>query len=134
MRRWIGITLAVALLAALALSGREDVRAANGDIVPGQFIVIVQPGVRPAAVAADHAAVPLHVYTVATRGFAAQLSPRQVAALEADPRVNNVVPDRYVRALDKPSGKPGGKPGGEGTSQVLPAGVTRIGADEVWSN
>ena len=79
-------------------------------VVPGQFIVVLNRGFDPAQVAADHAAIPLHVYRVASRGFAARLSNAQANALRSDPRVNNVVADRKVTTAAKP-----GTGGGGGT-------------------
>jgi hypothetical protein len=56
-------------------------------VVPGQFSL--NRGFDPAQVASDHAAVPLHVYRAASRGFAARLSELQVNRLRSDLRVNN---------------------------------------------
>jgi subtilisin len=93
--------------------------------VPGQFIVVLNRGFDPAQVASDHAAVPFHVYRVATRGFAASLSNAQVNALRSDPRVNNVVADRKVTTAAKPG------TGGGGTVEVIPTGIMRIDAEGV---
>ncbi|MDP2949831.1 MAG: protease inhibitor I9 family protein [Chloroflexota bacterium] len=119
----------VSLLALLGPLGPAEAWSAD-DSVPGQFIVVVQPGADPPQVAQDHATVPVHVYTVAARGFAARLSPGQVAALLADPRVNNVVPDRQFRVLPKPDkpGKPTPTPTPE-PIQTTPTGVDRIDAE-----
>ncbi len=68
-----------------------------GDVIPGQYVVVVARGADPAGVAADHGLAPLHAYTAATRGFAAQVPGLKLGALKADQRVNNVVADRVVR-------------------------------------
>jgi subtilisin len=101
----------------------QDHRA--NPIVPGQFIVVLNRGFDPAQVASDHAAVPLHVYRVASRGFAARLSNAQANALRSDPRVNNVVADRKITTAAKPG------TGGGGTVEVIPTGIKRISAETV---
>jgi len=55
-------------------------------------------------------------------------SPALRLILEQDPDVDAVIPDRPVRMHAKPEGKPGGGGGGS-ASQVVPAGVQRIGAE-----
>jgi subtilisin len=95
-------------------------------VVPGQFIVVLNRGFDPAQVAADHSAIPLHVYRVASRGFAARLSELQANALRSDARVNNVVADRKVTTAAKP-----GTGGGDGTGEVIPTGIKRIDAEGV---
>jgi len=95
-------------------------------VVPGRFIVLMNGAFDPAQVAADHAAIPLHVYRVASRGFAARLSDSQVNALRSDPRVNNVVADRKMTIAAKPG------TGGGGTSgETIPTGIRRIDAEGV---
>ena len=125
------------MLIALGLVSSDSAVTARGDgpgdVIPGRYIVVVNEGYAPSQVAADHAALPLHVYTVAARGFAARLSQAKVDALLADPRVNNVVPDRVVSLLcHKPQHSCNGGGGTTTSSQVLPAGVKRVGADQVW--
>jgi len=93
-------------------------------VVSGQFIVVLNGGFDPAQVASDHAAVPLHVYRVASRGFAARLAEAQVNALRSDPRVNNVVADRKVTTAAKPGS------GGGGTAEIIPTGIKRIDAEK----
>ena len=137
MMQRIPLLSALALALVLVAVGivRSDSTAGattTGDIVPGQFIVIVNAGYDPGQVAAEHAAVPAQVYKKAARGFAAKLSNHQIVDLAADPRVKNIIPDRYVHALGKPTGKPGGS--GGTTAQVIPAGVKRVGADQVWGS
>jgi subtilisin len=92
-------------------------------VVPGQFIVVLNRGFDPAQVASDHAAVPLHVYRAASRGFAARLSELQVNRLRSDLRVNNVVADRKVTTTAKPGS------GGGGAVEVTPTGIKRIDAE-----
>lgn len=95
-------------------------------IVPGQFIVLLNRGIDPAQVASDHAAVPFHLYRVASRGFSARLSNAQANALRSDPRVNNIVADRRVTTAAKPGTGAGG-----GSVEVIPTGIMRIDAEGV---
>lgn len=90
--------------------------------IPDRFIVQVQVGVNPRAVAPGHGVVPDFIYQNAVNGFAGHVPPARLAALLADPRVVLVVPDRAVSANARPGG------GGGTAAQVVPAGVQRIGA------
>lgn len=101
-------------------------------VVPGQYIVLLRSGVSPEAVATDHALAPAFTYRTAIRGFAGLIPEGRVRALQSDPRVAAVIPDRLVSIIEKPQGKPGG--GGGNAGQVVPAGVQRIGADTVAHN
>jgi subtilisin family serine protease len=128
--------LALAGLALLVVSSGSttDANAAD-DVVPGQFIVIVNDGFDPGGVASDHAAAPLRLFGVASHGFAAKLSESQVDRLSSDPRVNNVVADRRVSITCHKANHPcSGGGGGGASTQVVPPGVKRIGADQVWTN
>jgi len=60
--------------------------------------------------------------------------PGRLRQLQQDPEVLRVVPDRVVTLVAQPEKAGKGKPGGGGTAgQVTPAGVVRVGADQVWS-
>lgn len=101
-----------------------------GDRVPNQYIVTVQPGVNPANVATAHGLAPTFVYGRVANGFAGLVPPGRVAALQNDPQVISVIPDRVVTAIEKGGRKPGGGSGGGGEppAQITPLGVQRIGA------
>ena len=119
------LTAAVGAFAADADEGLTPLpsdKAAPAAAIPDRFIVEVQAGINPRVVAPAHGVAPDFVYQVAVNGFAGNVPPGRLAALAADPRVVRVVPDRTVEA----NGKPGG--GGGTPSQVVPAGVQRIGA------
>jgi subtilisin family serine protease len=86
-------------LAEAPLLGRADV----GGVIPGQYIVMLRPGMplgtldaveqgllRPLAAAVHHR------YDSALLGFAASLSPQAVARLRSEPGVELVEPDREV--------------------------------------
>jgi len=57
-----------------------------------------------------------------------------LAALQKNPSVLAVIPDRPVSAYQHANGKGGGKPGNGGSPQVLPAGVARVGSPTSSSN
>jgi subtilisin family serine protease len=127
---WARSALTLFLFALAADFGHAEIGTSQNHrvepIIPGRFIVIMNGAFDPAQVADDHATIPLHVYRAASRGFAARLSDRQVAALRADPRVNNVVADRKVTITAKP-----GTGGGGAGSEVIPTGIKRIDAEGV---
>ena len=125
----VGLTLVI-----LSSASSTDAAAPAG-VVPGQYIVVVNEGFDPVGVADDHVAVPLHLYRAAARGFAARLSQAQVDRLSNDPRVNSVVEDHTVSiTCHKPNHPCSGGGDSGSSSQVLPAGVKRVGADGVWTN
>ena len=124
-----GFVFLIALLGALTLTTKRDSLAASGDIVPNQFIIVVNEVHDPAQVAADHAAVPLNLYTAAVRGFAVRLSPRQLGALAADPRIDLIEPDLVVTFVP-----PVGPPRvsiqlHENDFETLTSGIDRIDAE-----
>lgn len=87
-------------------------RGQQPDTIPGQYIVVIENGIEPSAVAADHGLPPIHVYRAALNGFAAAVPPQKEARLRADARVNSLVPDRVVHAFDQ-----------------LPTGIDRIDSE-----
>ncbi|MEW6156128.1 MAG: S8 family serine peptidase [Verrucomicrobiota bacterium] len=89
---------------------------------PGQFIIKLKPGANAAAVAARHAVTTKHVFRAAVHGFSGAVPPGRLQALQADPSVEAVFPDRIVGLFAKPGG------GGGTKGQVVPEGVKRIGA------
>jgi subtilisin family serine protease len=118
--------LAVAWLPLLS-SGAGAEPPADGDVVPGAWIVTVAPGASPDDVAADHGrrlgASVDHVYRHAARGYAARMSSSAAARAAADPRVASVVPDRYVSIAAKPGGSGTATPPPE---EAPPTGVQRV--------
>ena len=103
---------------ALAQNGPENAR----------YIVTVDAASDPAQVAATHGLAARQVFTTVLNGFAADVPAGRMAALARDARVKVIAVDHPVFAF---AGKPTKPP--PTTVQVLPAGVTRIGADQVWS-
>jgi subtilisin family serine protease len=77
--------------------------APNGSPLSGRYIVVLKDNVLDAAGAATrlvaaHGGTVRFAYTSALKGFAAKLSDQAVAALQRDPSVAYVEPDRVVRA------------------------------------
>ena len=93
MRRLL--LVAAVLGVALAVAGGAQAR-----VIPGQYIVVLKPDTRSAVVANAHArsagARILAVYGAALKGYTARLTPAQLAAVRADPRVAYVEADRTV--------------------------------------
>jgi subtilisin len=115
------------------------------EVIPGQFIVELRPDVDRDAFINEHRIATLHRYTL-INGFAARMSRAVADRLAADARVRSVHPDLVVRAFATSSGRPGGGGGSGGggsacpdTSsamsdpQIVPMGVSRIGASAAWS-
>jgi len=111
----------ILLAGSLTLSGLVSWAEGNpGAAVPDNYIIQLQPGANPAAVAARHGVAPKFMYDAAINGFAGFVPPGILRQLQADPEVTMIVPDREVTAIGKPTG------GGTTTGQVLPLGVKRV--------
>ena len=103
--------------------------------IPGHYIVVLKNSVSsPTDVAremtARHGLIQQHIYSVAIKGFSAQIPASRLAGMKADPRVDYIEPDLVVNAI---KGKPPGKGGGGGEepapAQTVPTGIKRIGAN-----
>ncbi len=124
MKRWLfGLIAASALLAALVAVGcggaggraftttddAEQVPELTGrkagEVVPGRYIVVLKEGVSPDKVARAHGVAPEAVFSKALNGFVGSISAAQAKALESDPNVKFVEPDRVV-TLVPTVGKP----------------------------
>lgn len=116
----------VALAATALMASPAGSAPADGDMIPGAYIVTVADGASPDEVSTDHGrrlgASVDHVYRHAARGYAARMSAGAAARAAADPRVRSVVADRVVRINAKPGGGGGGS-----TSETVPTGVRRVG-------
>jgi subtilisin len=97
---------------------------APGDRAPDRYIVELKAGADPVEVLASHRLAAPHIYRHALNGFATQVPPGRLAALANDPRVAHISVDQQVFAF----GKPGQPPPPPASGQVIPAGVTRVGA------
>lgn len=78
---------------AASAPGDAPLRSVAGQVVPGSYIVVLKAGEQPAAIAAAAGAEPRFVYEI-INGFAADLSPEQVRALQTNPRVEYIEPDQ----------------------------------------
>jgi subtilisin len=108
--------LAVLILAAtllLFINSNTTAATVDGQIIQAQYIVLTADGVDPATIAADHGLAPRHVYRVALDGFVAAVPGHRLVALQSDPRVTLVEPERIYQIVD----------------QTLPTGIDRIEMD-----
>ena len=101
----------ILVLAAVAGAALATAAGGHARTIPGQYIVVLEDDVRAAGVAAAHSrlgAQVLDVYGAALKGYAARLSPAELAAVRADDRVAFVEPDRTVYALTTQTNPPWG--------------------------
>lgn len=102
MRRFIsllaGVLLALGALSntSLAAAPAKLIPAASGNVIPDQYIVVLQDGVNPRSVAAIAGINPRHFYESALSGFAATLSQGQLTALLHNPQVAYIEQDAEV--------------------------------------
>lgn len=101
MKFWhlLVLTLIVVSAGVIWGVGGGGVAAQRSEIIPGRYIVILEPGASPDAVAAGHHLAPDHVFRSALNGFSVAFGASELQALTRDPRVNNVVPDRAMHAF-----------------------------------
>jgi subtilisin family serine protease len=129
------------------LEDAEVMMYQKGDIIPGQYIVVLNNGavsLRKTNVSYETLRIEMksqvvsllskyrisetqlnNVYVATIEGFALQMNEDQLAALRNDPMVAYIEPDRVVSIAQK-----GNKPGGGGTSpssQEIPWGIDRVG-------
>src|SRR6185369_202503 len=81
--------------------------------IPGKYIVVLETGANPIAVANRHGVAADHVYSAALNGFAGAVPAGRLRALVRDREVAWVEQDQVVTAF----------------AQVLPPGVQRANAD-----
>lgn len=130
----------------------EYVKYKNGDIIPGKYIVRLNPTNinfrKTKNYAADTEAMRKvssdllakyrisaesieYVYGSSIEGFSAALTDEQLADLSKDPSIKYIENDRFF-ALAPPDGK-GPKGGGGSTSQETPWGITRVGGGAAYN-
>ena len=98
----------------------------QGRIIPGRYIVALRGDATPAAVAARHGAT-ADVEFDTFRGFAGAVPAGRLRALQNDPRVRWIEPDRVV-SLVVPMGKVAPTPPLPGP-EITPTGVNRTDAE-----
>jgi hypothetical protein len=123
----------VALVCSLFLA-LPAAAVADSEPIPGQYIVVLEPGSDLSAAIADVERLPgvevIHVYGHALDGYAARLPDAALAVVKADPRVDYVVQDRQGNlALGKAKPPPPPPPPAWNTPQTLPTGVNREDGD-----
>ncbi|MGH2968759.1 MAG: S8 family peptidase [Solirubrobacteraceae bacterium] len=90
------VALAATACALLAWAGPANAQGKAGDAIPGSYIVVVEQGSDPRAVADERKARAKHIYRGVINGFAATLSDQQVAKYRASAKVAYVEQDRVV--------------------------------------
>ncbi len=122
----------------------------NGDVIPGKYIVVLNPTSINFRKGADYASNQAnmrkissdllskyrieesnleHVYGSSVEGFSVSLSDEEFAVLSKDPAVKFVEPDRVVMLAPPPGKGPnrgGDGGGGTGPAQETPWGITRV--------
>lgn len=165
---WIGVlAIAVSISACNTTDLAEEATApaeselapANGEPIPGQYIVVLKDDGVAAKTRRDmvdaYEAYPgvdmNHKYVHTIAGFSGQLTPAALAALQNDPAVDYIEEDRWVslppfeiqggndvHGFPKPD-NPGGKPGGGGDdgggdpAQSVPWGISRVNGGGAYS-
>jgi subtilisin len=123
--------LVVAVALTLSVVFLTETRA-DGQQIPGQFIVELKPGIDRDAFLGLHGIGPIFRYNI-IHGFAARLPAPLLQRLQADPRVAAISPDIVVSAFDRPARA--GRVGSSATTATdvldpeAQTGVRRIGAD-----
>jgi len=154
---WIGvIAMALVISACGTADLAEDsttpldteIAPANGEIIPGQYIVVLKPDAAAGKTMRDlvdsYESLPgvdmNHKYLHSIAGFSGKLSPEALSALQNDSSVDYIEEDRFVtlppftsqglcdRKPNHPNCTDGGGGGDDGTStQSLPWGIDRVG-------
>jgi subtilisin family serine protease len=126
----IALAITAVLLLALISVSRQGAVLANGELVPGQYIVVLKNDVtNPGSVADTFArtnnAEVKFVYDVALNGFAvSNVSDAALKVLQSDPRVAYINQDRVVTIM--PTTSFGMPTNSVGQAQTLPTGINRI--------
>lgn len=114
---------------AFVLTGQASPQGA-GQAIPGNYIVQLEEGVDGASFAQNNGVNAQRIFTKAVNGFSGVLAPGLVKKLESNPDVFSIVPDRVVSVHGKPERPPKPPKDPEPSSnQIIPAGLTRIGAE-----
>jgi subtilisin family serine protease len=114
------------LLIATAFAAFAPILTAQ--IIPGRYIVMLQPGNDPQGMAQAHGVRAEHVYDSAVSGFSCSLTPARMQAMQRDRRVLIVEPDREVAILGRVV-VPAPLPVAATTGDLLTTGVDRIDSE-----
>ena len=102
----------------------------SAQVIPGQYIIKLKAGYDPLGVAAAHGVRAQQVYDTAVLGFAGAVPAGRLRALQRDPRVELVEPDRQVAIGGQVLvGGATGTATVSSTGDLVPLGVSRIDAD-----
>ena len=112
------MAFAAALLLALFFAPQNNQPAlANGDAIPGQYIVVLAPGTNSLTAANDmareHGLSVAHVYSHALNGFSARIPDARLEKMKQDSRVLFIDADRVMTIQ----------------AQTIPTGILRIDGD-----
>jgi subtilisin family serine protease len=133
----------------------EFIKYQNGDIIPGKYIVSLNPTGINSRKDMNYDAVQAsmrksvtsllanyriseeklsYVYGNAIEGFAVELSDEEFQSISKDPSVKLIEPDRII-ALAPPPGKGPGSGGGGGgsTAEITPYGIIRVGGGAIYT-
>ncbi|MCS5490284.1 S8 family serine peptidase [Algoriphagus limi] len=131
----------------------EYVKFQHGDIIPGKYIVRLNPTNLNFRKTKDYASNQAamrkismgilarydiqeaslgYVYGSSIEGFSVELSSEEFEKLSKDPAVKFIEPDR-IMALAPPPGKGPGDGGGSDPAQETPWGITRVGGGQVYT-
>jgi subtilisin len=128
--------VACAVAVALLVASHEQSTILSAEGGPTHYIVAFRAGTNApgrARAVANAGGVVRFNYNGVNAAAVVVPNERALAALESDPSVLAIVPDRLVSAYPAASAK--SKPGGGGgSSQVVPAGVARVGVPTSSSN
>ncbi|HEY0636127.1 MAG TPA: S8 family peptidase [Pseudonocardiaceae bacterium] len=101
------LALGLGVLAAPAQAAPlVEVSAVTGQVVPGQYIVTLKPGIAAQGVAGTAGITARHTYGAALNGFSATLDAAQLKRLQADPSVAAIEPNQVARTLTTQSPVP----------------------------
>ncbi|MEX2390967.1 MAG: S8 family serine peptidase [Dehalococcoidia bacterium] len=123
MNRILLLLLPIAAILLLTARTGPDAESsaagATGDVIPGRFIVVLQPGANPSEVVQRFGLQTDTYYRRALTGFAAEMTAEQAQQIADDPDVAQVEPSRRVHVTLH-----------ENLFQTLTEGADRIDADE----
>lgn len=111
------LAFALAGIWALPANAQQPLRSTASEIIPNQYIVVLNdtndPKASAEALSRQHGLASMHIYRVALKGFSALIPPLRLEALRKDPRVKSVSADRTIHA----------------SADTIPWGIDRIDAE-----
>lgn len=138
----------------LSADAVEFIGYQNGDVIPGKYIVTMQPSGLNFRKDMSYQAVQAsmrkigsellakyrieaenlgYVYGHSIEGFSATLTEDQVAVLSKDPSIKAIEPDRVIALGPIKEEKRPGDGGGSSPAQSIPYGITRVGGGQTYT-